>query len=734
MRTTNRAARGGPLAALLFLVVLLMASWSLTARESVGVYQTIDWGEVQRGVRGEPERANLMLYLEGLGPDGGYPIDCVLIIDVSATADLANAKTFAFDLIKQFSPQDRIGLVSYSTSARLEIPLEGGRTQLKTAIGDLTTGGKSALGLAMQMARRELLQAGREDALLVEILLSDGQSNVGIEPGIEGEIAADAGIRIISIGIGNLINRSLLAGFAADTGGLFFPRPVTDALSEIRDHLETEIAAKKLRIEKRFPAGIRLVTASPSATRDETRADGTTSAVWQMAELLIGQELTIRMELEALREGAWTMDADSLVSYIDFRGVEGSIEIPTANWPPMALFEYAPEGPTTADTVQFIDRSTDANDAGEIVSWLWNFGDGTVSRQQNPEHRFVEEGTYEVRLAVTDDQGASSVAYEAEIYVGNTPPSASFSTRGTGTEAERQRDITMADQPRVGVKILLDASSSYDFDDSIVKYEWDFDGDGVVDKVTTSPEVSYTFDTPGEHRVVLTVVDSKGGRASEEKTVDVIPTVMTKRTLETGLPDSWTLPGGVVKVTLTLSLNTEVNGLAVTETVPAGWTFTEVANDGATVRKNGQVIEWLFLERFATGGVNSKREIRYTLTAPDSVTEMVQATIRGTLGSSSPRITQTIGGGDRVTVTPILPVQVVISRWVVEPGESDIAAAGLDPFLGETIGFDQIQYAVSLWLSGAEVPYTGGATIGLATMQDLIAYWLTESSVHDPLP
>jgi hypothetical protein len=58
----------------------------------------------------------------------------------------------------------------------------------------------------------------------------------------------------------------------------------------------------------------------------------------------------------------------------------------------------------------------------------------------------------------------------------------------------------------------------------------------------------------------------------------------------------------------------------------------------------------------------------------------------------------------------------------------------LEPCLLEGIAFDQIQYAVSLWLSGGEVPLSGGAKIGLLTMQDLIAYWLTGSSVHDPLP
>ena len=52
----------------------------------------------------------------------------------------------------------------------------------------------------------------------------------------------------------------------------------------------------------------------------------------------------------------------------------------------------------------------------------------------------------------------------------------------------------------------------------------------------------------------------------------------------------------------------------------------------------------------------------------------------------------------------------------------------------EIIDFAEIQYAVSLWLSGSAVPQTSNQTIDITTMQDLIAYWLTGRSVHDSLP
>ena len=82
---------------------------------------------------------------------------------------------------------------------------------------------------------------------------------------------------------------------------------------------------------------------------------------------------------------------------------------------------------------------------------------------------------------------------------------------------------------------------------------------------------------------------------------------------------------------------------------------------------------------------------------------------------------------DRVVLTPTLPIPVVISRW-------DTGLAEIDLFLPEQIAFDQIQYAVSLWLTGDAVPHTGELVITLDLIRDLIAYWLTGRSVHDPLP
>lgn len=45
--------------------------------------------------------------------------------------------------------------------------------------------------------------------------------------------------------------------------------------------------------------------------------------------------------------------------------------------------------------------------SGDAVQWSWDFGDGTTSQEEGPEHVFSGPGTFEVTLTVTDAQGQS---------------------------------------------------------------------------------------------------------------------------------------------------------------------------------------------------------------------------------------------------------------------------------------------------------------------------------------
>ncbi|MGI6023174.1 MAG: PKD domain-containing protein [Methanoculleus sp.] len=53
--------------------------------------------------------------------------------------------------------------------------------------------------------------------------------------------------------------------------------------------------------------------------------------------------------------------------------------------------------------VQFTDESI-----GDITSWFWDFGDGSTSTEQNPEHIYVSAGNYTVSLTVSNAYGFST--------------------------------------------------------------------------------------------------------------------------------------------------------------------------------------------------------------------------------------------------------------------------------------------------------------------------------------
>lgn len=73
------------------------------------------------------------------------------------------------------------------------------------------------------------------------------------------------------------------------------------------------------------------------------------------------------------------------------------------NIPPQAEISFEPLQPKVNTNIFFKSESTDTD--GSIVSWHWDFGDGSSSTQQNPSHKYTKAGTYTVTLTVMDNYG-----------------------------------------------------------------------------------------------------------------------------------------------------------------------------------------------------------------------------------------------------------------------------------------------------------------------------------------
>jgi len=77
------------------------------------------------------------------------------------------------------------------------------------------------------------------------------------------------------------------------------------------------------------------------------------------------------------------------------------------------------------------------------------------------------------------------------------------------------------ENPVVNQTITFNASSSYDPDENITSYEWDF-GDGNTTNIT-EPIITYSYASAGTYNINLTVTDDGGATNSTSKTITVSP-------------------------------------------------------------------------------------------------------------------------------------------------------------------------------------------------------------------
>jgi gliding motility-associated-like protein len=146
-------------------------------------------------------------------------------------------------------------------------------------------------------------------------------------------------------------------------------------------------------------------------------------------------------------------------------------------------------------SANFVDASI-ANGA-PIVSWLWDFGDGTTSTDQNPSHTYNTPGNYSVSLTVTDSFGNTDtgVFTNAAQAVG---PNTNF--QANQTLLQSNTSVTFTDLTTFGAPIT--------------SWSWNF-GDSSSSNLQNP---SHTYTTSGDYTVSLTVSDLDGCSRTLTKT------------------------------------------------------------------------------------------------------------------------------------------------------------------------------------------------------------------------
>ncbi|WBL41251.1 PKD domain-containing protein [Algoriphagus halophytocola] len=163
-----------------------------------------------------------------------------------------------------------------------------------------------------------------------------------------------------------------------------------------------------------------------------------------------------------------------------------SIEIFAPNAAPIAVAGADKEAVFTGEQVSF--NGSSSTDDVEVVSYAWDFKDGSTADVADPTHTFTVAGTYDVELTVTDEEGLSnSTVIQIVVSIPKVDPIAIASA--TPNPAE------------VGEEVQFTGTNSTD--DSELTYLWNF-GDG---EVSALPDPVHTYANAGDYLVTLTVID-----------------------------------------------------------------------------------------------------------------------------------------------------------------------------------------------------------------------------------
>lgn len=138
--------------------------------------------------------------------------------------------------------------------------------------------------------------------------------------------------------------------------------------------------------------------------------------------------------------------------------------------------------------------------AMSIASWMWDFGDGTMSSEQNPVHLYEESGSFTVKLKVIAESGClDSVKYEVIL----TSVTAEFST----------------DTLCEGIPLTYSDLSSSSDGSVISIHHWYF---GDESDVFTGVPATHLFEEAGTYWTSLSIENGLGCKDSITKAVTVL--------------------------------------------------------------------------------------------------------------------------------------------------------------------------------------------------------------------
>ncbi|MBS3915177.1 MAG: PKD domain-containing protein [Bacteroidetes bacterium] len=167
---------------------------------------------------------------------------------------------------------------------------------------------------------------------------------------------------------------------------------------------------------------------------------------------------------------------------------------------PIPWFGYSDACFGNANT--FKDSSFAFND--RIYLWRWEFGDGSISNQKNPNHIFPKDTTYTVKLRVTNVAGCSDSTTRNVLVF--SKPITNFTLKNVCANQTASMENTTTGKQ------------------SISNYLWRF-GDGNTSALTNP---SHVYNPSGNYNIRLIATTVKGCMDSTQKTIQIYPNPVAK--------------------------------------------------------------------------------------------------------------------------------------------------------------------------------------------------------------
>lgn len=172
--------------------------------------------------------------------------------------------------------------------------------------------------------------------------------------------------------------------------------------------------------------------------------------------------------------------------------------------PPTAAFTSTPSPASACKpslTVNFTDQTTPTP-----IGWLWDFGDGQTSTQQNPSHTYTTPGNFNVSLTATGAGGCTNSLEKITLVQIQAPTVIIGGRLGACTAATPANNT-------------IDPAAIVTTVDPVSSYLWS--APGSVEGSSTSANPVFTYATPNNYTITVTVTTTGGCQASATTQVNI---------------------------------------------------------------------------------------------------------------------------------------------------------------------------------------------------------------------